>query len=76
MCIYGHWSLSPNGDDEVNALGPPEEKPLLGGEGLRKLTTAAAYHALDLLQAPFGSVFWFIEQRVVRLMDEIARRAS
>jgi hypothetical protein len=75
MCIYGHWSSSPNGGDEVNALGPPEEKPLLGGEGLRKLTTTAAYHALDLLQAPFGFVFWFIEQRVLGLMDEIARRA-
>jgi len=35
----------------VNAPGPPEKKPLLGGEGLRKLITTAPYHALDLLQA-------------------------
>jgi hypothetical protein len=37
---------------------PPKEKPLLGGEGLRELTTRARYHALHLLQAPFGFAFW------------------
>jgi hypothetical protein len=36
---------------------PPKEKPLLGGEGLRKLITQAQYHALRLLQAPFGFAF-------------------
>jgi hypothetical protein len=27
---------------------PPKEKPLLGGEGLRKPTTFAAYHVWEL----------------------------
>ena len=71
MYIYGHWSSSPNAADEVNAPGPPEEKPLLGGEGLRKLTAAAAYHALDLLQVPFGFVFCKIEQLKRQLQHRI-----
>jgi hypothetical protein len=76
MYIYGHWSSSPNAADEVNAPGPPEEKPLLGGEGLRKLSTTAGYHALDLLQAPFGFVFWTIEQLKGRLQDRIDKERS
>jgi hypothetical protein len=32
----------------MNAHGPPKEKPLLGGEGLRKPTTFAAYHVWEL----------------------------
>ena len=56
----------------MNAAAPPKEKPLLGGEGLRKLTTAAEYHALDFVQAPFRFVFWLIEQRKARLQDRIS----
>jgi len=56
----------------MNALdSPPKEKPLLGGEGLRKLTAATAYHALHLLQAPFGFVFWLLEQHKLKLQDHI-----
>jgi len=51
--------------------GPPREKPLLGGKALRKLTMELAYHALDFVQAPVGSVFWLIEQRKARLQDQI-----
>jgi len=51
---------------------PPKEKPLLGGKGLRKLTTAARYHALDFVQAPLRFVFWLIEQRKAGLQDRIS----
>jgi len=53
---------------------PPKEKPLLGGEGLRELTTRARYHAL--LQAPFGFVFWKVENRKARLQDQLAIERS
>jgi hypothetical protein len=52
-------------------MSPPKEKPLLGGEGLRKLTKQRVYHALDFVQAPFGIVFWLIEQCKARLQDRI-----
>jgi len=55
----------------MNRHAPPKEKPLLGGEGLRKLTNQRVYHALSLVQAPFGFVFWLIEQRKARLQDRI-----
>jgi hypothetical protein len=56
-------------------MSPPgKEKPLLGGEGLRKLTTRAAYHALNKLQAPFGFVFWLIEQRKAWIEDRLANQ--
>jgi hypothetical protein len=58
----------------MNATG--KEKPLLGGEGLRKLSMRARYHALRLLQAPFGFAFWMIEQRKSRLQDRIANERS
>jgi hypothetical protein len=57
-------------------IGPPKEKPLLGGKGLRKLATKTAYHALDVLEASFGFVFWLIEQRKSRLQDRIAIERS
>jgi hypothetical protein len=60
----------------MNALGPPKEKPLLGGKGLHKLTRVIAYHALDLIQAPFGFLFWLIEQRKARLLDRIHNEAG
>jgi hypothetical protein len=50
---------------------PPKEKPQLDGEGLSKLTTATAYRVLDLLQAPFGFMFWLIERRNARLQNTI-----
>jgi hypothetical protein len=61
----------------MNRLAPlGKAKPLLGGKGLRKLTTAAAYHALDLVQAPFGFLFWMIEQHKARLQDRIANERN
>jgi hypothetical protein len=50
---------------------PPKEKPPRGGKGLSNLTTVAAYRMLAFLQAPFGFVFWLIEQRKARLQDRI-----
>jgi hypothetical protein len=55
---------------------PRKEKPLLGSAGLRELTTRAAYHALDKVQAPFDFVFWFIEQRNALLQDRIDNERS
>jgi hypothetical protein len=46
----------------------PKEKPLLGGAGLRKLTTRASYHALDLLQARAVWAVW--ESEATRLFRE------
>jgi hypothetical protein len=57
-------------------MSAKKEKPLLGGERLRKLTTRARYQALALLQAPFGFVFWIIEQRKARLQDQLATKRS
>jgi hypothetical protein len=53
---------------------PPQRKaPGAGEQTGRKLITKSAYHALDLLQAPFGFVFWKIEQCKARLQDRIDR---
>ena len=61
----------------MNRLAPPgKAKPLLGGKGLRKLTTTAAYHALDLIQAPFEFLFWVIEQRKAWLQDKLANERN
>jgi hypothetical protein len=50
--------------------------PAKGKRGVRTALKAAeltgAYHLLHLLQAPFGFVFWLIEQRKARLQDRIA----
>jgi hypothetical protein len=55
---------------------PPNEKPLLGGKGLRELTMELAYHALNLVQAPFGFLFWLIEQRKAHIDVERERRRT
>jgi hypothetical protein len=36
----------------------------------------AEYRVLDIVQAPFGFVFWLIEQRKARLQDRIANTRS
>jgi len=51
----------------MNALAPPKEKPLLGGEGLRKLTPKA-YGAQPTLQG------WQCE--AARLFAEFWRSAN
>ena len=55
----------------MNALAPPKAKRRLCGTALRKLQLLGAYHALDLVQAPFRFVFWRIEQRKARLQDPL-----
>ena len=42
----------------------------------RKLITKAEYHALRLVQLPFGFVFWLIEKRKAWLQDRIDNRRS
>ena len=37
-----------------------------------RIKLPASYRLLELLQAPFRFVFWFIEQRKSRLHDHIA----
>jgi hypothetical protein len=54
----------------------PEEKPLLGGEGLQRLTARVAYHVLNLVQAPFAFLFWLIEQRKAWLQDQLAKEGN
>jgi len=53
------------------SVGPPKEKPLLGGEGLHKLTTRAEYHALDLPQV---AVYW--QREAARLFGEYWRSGN
>jgi hypothetical protein len=53
-----------------------KEKPRLGGAGLRKLTTQAAYNALRLLQVPFCWGGWVLEQRASKLQDQLANEGS
>jgi hypothetical protein len=42
----------------------------------RVLRAALEYHALALLQRPFGFVFWLIEQRKARLQDRFENERS
>jgi hypothetical protein len=55
---------------------PPNEKPPQGSKGLRKLTKQRVYHALNLVQAPFGFVFWLIEQLKARLQEQVENATS
>ncbi len=56
--------------------GPPKQKRAAAKGALRKLQLLRAYHALDLLQAPFGFVFWLIEQRKAHIDIERERRRT
>jgi hypothetical protein len=51
----------------MNALGPPKEKPLLGGEGLRELTETA-YGTQPILQG------W--RREAARLLAEFRRTGN
>ena len=55
---------------------PPEEKPLLGCEGLRQLITLGQYSTLALLANILGAVFWFFEQRRGQFMDRLENERS
>jgi hypothetical protein len=48
---------------------PPKQKRRLCGTALSNTQLATAYRALSVLQAPFGFVFWLIEQRKAKLQD-------
>ena len=50
--------------------GPPKNERAVGS-ALKTTELIGAYHLLHLLQAPFGFVFWLIEQRKARLQDRI-----
>ena len=51
---------------------PPKKKRRLCGAALEKLQLQAAYRLLSFVQAPFGFLFWMIEQRKARLQDKLA----
>jgi hypothetical protein len=55
-------------------MSPPEKSPgeLASRTGRKLLSNLVKYHALDLLQVPFGFVFWMIEQCKARLQDKLA----
>ena len=46
----------------------PKEKRGVG-TALKTAELSGAYHLLHLLQAPFGFVFWLVEQRKAKLQD-------
>jgi hypothetical protein len=43
---------------------------------LKTAELRVTYRLLNILQAPFGLLFWMIEQRKGRLMDELQRRRT
>ena len=47
-----------------------------GNSTSASLQAACEIHALRLVQAPFGKVFWYLEQRIARIADEIERTQS
>ena len=59
----------------MNAPAPPKEKR--GVEtALKPSELTVAYRILSLLQAPFGFVFWLIEQRKARLQDRVENQGD
>jgi hypothetical protein len=60
----------------MSTHAPPKQKRRLCRTALRKLRLLGAYRLLSLLQAPFGSAFWFIEQRIATLQDRFDNERS
>ncbi len=72
----------------VCATGPPKAKRAPAKSALPKLRLHRAYYfapivqarcfvrLLRLLQWPFGWVFWILEQRIARFVDEMERRRT
>jgi hypothetical protein len=50
---------------------PPQRKAPGAGKQTGRKWTSIAYRALAFVQAPFGFVFWLIEQRKARLQDKL-----
>ena len=55
------------------SAGPPKAKRAPTKSASHTAELVAAYRLLNILQAPFGFLFWMIEQRKGRLMDELQR---
>jgi hypothetical protein len=55
-------------------MSAPLKKAPDAGEltGQQILIYSSVYHALDLLQTPFGFAFWMIEQCKARVQDKLA----
>jgi hypothetical protein len=75
----------------ICATGPPKRKSVLSHTPFPKLhftsqqsTTGGAIvqqmrreiQTLRAIQAPFGKIFWALEQRIARLSDEIERLSA
>jgi hypothetical protein len=55
---------------------PPRKEKRGVRTALKTAELIRAYHLLHLLQAPFGFVFWLIEQRKATLQDRIDNERS
>jgi hypothetical protein len=60
----------------VNALAPPKKKRRLSWTTLKTAELTTIYRVLDFLQAPFGFIFWRIEQRKAHIDIERERRQT
>jgi hypothetical protein len=56
--------------------GPPKQKRARAKSAFPNTKLVRGYRLLDFLQAPFGFVFWLIEQRKSRLKDRIDNERS
>lgn len=59
----------------MKALAPPK-KERSWGTALKAAELIAVHRLLAFLQAPFGFLFWLIEQRKARLQDKIDNEGS
>ena len=55
---------------------PPIQKRAPAKSALPKLRLLTAYRLLAFLQAPFGFLFWLIEQRKAWLQDRLDNQRS
>jgi hypothetical protein len=66
--LAGRIGKAPNLPGELMD-SPPKRKRRLCGTALSSTQLATAYRVLSVLQAPFGFVFWLIEQHKAKLQD-------
>ena len=57
-------------------MNAPPKKKRGFGTALQTAELRVTYRLLNILQAPFGSLFWMIEQSKARLQDRIANERS
>ena len=60
----------------MNAPAPPKQKRAPAKSAFPKMRLLGAYRTLSVLQAPFGFVFWLIEQRKAKLQDRLDNERS